>query len=56
MAQLLPLLQLATRSAAADVRASARELLAGRLRATGMFKECPWEPGLWLGALPNDAR
>jgi hypothetical protein len=56
VAQLLPLLQLATSCAAAEVRASARELLGGRLRATGMFEDCPWEPSLWLAALPNEPR
>ena len=52
-AQLLPLLRLATAGAAEDVRATARDLLASRLRATGMFEDSPWEPGLWLAALPS---
>ena len=52
-AQLLPVLRLATAGAAEDVRLGARDLLSTRLRGTGMFEDCPWEPGLWLAALPR---
>ena len=56
VAQLLPLLQLATSGTAADVRSNARELLADRLRATGMFGDWPWESGIWLAALPVETK